>query len=97
MPLYTIVRDVAGLSDGEIDAAAIRAVICSFEYPGFHWIRSYLDRGKQELLCLYEAQDIAQIREHAARARIPAGEIHEVEQLLPDPYIEAAGSTAPAT
>lgn len=97
MPLYTIVRDVTGLSDGEIDAAAIRAVICAFEYPGFRWIRSYLDRDKQELLCLYEAQDIAQIREHAERSRIPAGEIREVEQLLPDPYIEAASSATPAT
>jgi len=92
MPLYTIVRDVAGLSDGEIDAAGVRAVICAFEYPGLRWIRSYLDRDQQELLCLYQADTVAQIREHAERARIPAGEIREVEEIVPHPHIAAHGA-----
>ncbi len=97
MPLYTIVRDVAGLSDGEIDAAGVRAVICAFEYPGLRWIRSYLDRDKQELLCLYEAENTTHIREHAERARIPAGEIREVEEIVPHPYVEAPGPAAATT
>lgn len=91
MPLYTITRDVDGLSDGDIHAAGVRAMICAFEYSGLKWIRSYLDRDRNEMLCLYVAENVEQLREHALRARIPAGEIREVEEIVPDPLLVAAG------
>lgn len=87
MPLYTIVRDLTGFSDGEIDAAAVRAVICAYEYPEMRWVRSYLDRARGEMLCLYSAASPEQLREHARRSRIPAGEIREVEEVVPAQFL----------
>jgi hypothetical protein len=92
MPFYTIVRDFKGVADSDIDAAAVRAVICAHEYPGMRWVRSYLDRERGEMLCLYEAQNADHVREHAKRARIPAGEIREIEVVTPDRFIAAAAS-----
>jgi hypothetical protein len=91
VPLYTIVRDVSGWADSDIDAAGVRAVICSYSYSEMRWIRSYLDRERGELLCLYEARNVEELREHAARSRIPAGEIRLVEEITSEPFFAAAG------
>lgn len=87
MPLYAILRNMAGLSDEEIDAAGYRAVICAIEYDGLRWVRSFLDRQREMMTCLYEASNEDQVREHSRRSRISCDEVREVEEVLPDPYL----------
>lgn len=87
MPMYAILRNMAGLSDEELDAAGYRAVACALEYEGLRWHRSILDRQRGTMICLYEARSEDEIREHAMRARIPCDEVREVEEVLPDPYL----------
>jgi len=87
MPLYAIRREVGQLTPDEVDAAALRAVICALEYDGLRWVRSFWDREHGLLNCLYEAQDAAQIREHSMRSNIPCDAVAEVQEILPETYL----------
>jgi len=60
------------------------------------WIRSYVvheSDGGLGTFCVYQASSPEKIREHAARADIPATDIFEVAETLvvrPDPVAVAA-------
>jgi len=60
------------------------------------WIRSYVvkeDDGTLGTVCIYQATDVAAIREHAQRVRMPAHEITPVLDTViirEDPKKEAA-------
>jgi hypothetical protein len=91
MPLFTIRREVPGADRTEIDAAAFRAIVCAYEYPGLRWVRSYWDAEAGELSCLYEAESAQQIEEHSRRSRIPCDAVREVIQFGPEEYAQIAG------
>ena len=89
MPIFTIRRRIPGLSQEDMAAAAFRAIGCAAEYPGMHWHQSYWDREAGVLTCVYEAGSVAQIEDHARRARIPCDDVREVTVVGPDDYIVA--------
>lgn len=96
MPLFLIRRNVPGMDQGEIDAAGYRAIMCAYEYPGMKWHRSYWDRQRGVLECLYECQDEAEVRSHAERSRIPCDDVREVVIIDPVAYTDEAGAEAAA-
>jgi hypothetical protein len=97
MPLFTIRREIPGLSREELDAAAYRAIMCAFEFPGMRWVRSYWDAPRGEITCLYEARDAEQIRDHAHRSRIPCDEVREVIEVAPEQYVRVESEKATGT
>lgn len=96
MTLYAIRREIGAMSPDEVDAAALRAIICALEYDGLRWVRSFWDRGHGRLDCLYEAQSAAQVREHSMRSNIPCDEVNEVSEILPDTYVRGSEVRTPA-
>ncbi|MCC6381408.1 MAG: DUF4242 domain-containing protein [Dehalococcoidia bacterium] len=87
MALFVVRRNVEGLGQEDIDAAAYRAIMCSYEYPGMKWHRSYWDSALGVLDCVYEAHDADEIREHAKRSRIPCDDVRPVEEIDPTTYL----------
>lgn len=91
MPLYTVRRDVGQITQEELDASAYRAIVCGYQFPEIKWVRSYWDRAAGQLLCLYEAKDVAQIEEHARQSRIPCDDVREITEFGPEPYVGVEG------
>jgi len=87
MPLYRIRREVGEISQEEMDAAAFRAILCAPQFPGMRWHRSYWDREAGRLDCFYEALTLRDVEEHARVARIPCDEIRQVDEVVPDTYV----------
>ena len=98
MKLYAIRRPRVGSTLEELQAAAARSKQVGDEEMSadIRWIRSYVVReqdGGLGTLCIYLASSPEKIREHAARAAIPATEIFDVADTLvvrPDPVAVAA-------
>ncbi len=87
MPLYRIRRDLGPTTEDEIDAAGFRAIVCAPQFPGVKWHRSYWDRAAGRLDCIYEANNIQDLEEHARASRIPCDEVLEVTEIRPDKYL----------
>jgi hypothetical protein len=87
LALFSIRRDVGDLTQEDVDASAFRATACAAEYEGLKWIRSYWDRKRGQILCLYEAEDERQLREHSDRSRIPCDDVQEIVVITPDEYL----------
>jgi hypothetical protein len=84
MPLYRVVRGFpTPLTDGDVDAARIRATTCAPRFPGVRWLRSFLERERKTLTCFYEAPDPDAIRRHAEAAKLPVDAVAEVVEILP--------------
>jgi hypothetical protein len=98
MQLYVIRRPSVGRTLEDLQAAAARSRHVGDEEMSadIRWIRSYVVReedGGLGTLCIYLASSPEKIREHAARAAIPATEIFDVADTLvvrPDPVAVAA-------
>ena len=98
MQLYVIRRPSVGRTLEDLHAAAARSRQIGDEEMSadIRWIRSYVVREKDGglgTLCIYLASSPEKIREHAARAAIPATEIFDVADTLvvrPDPVLAAA-------
>ena len=98
MQLYVIRRPSVGRTLEDLQAAAARSRQVGDEEMSadIRWIRSYVLREKDGglgTLCIYLASSPEKIREHAARAAIPATEIFAVADTLvvrPDPVLAAA-------
>ena len=98
MKLYAIRRYAGWDSPQSLEAAAGRSrqVGDKEMSDDVRWIRSYVVQehdGALGTICIYQASSPAKIREHAARAGIPATDIHEVADTLvvrPDPVAVAA-------
>ena len=98
MELYVIRRPGVGRTADEVQAAAARSRRVGDEEMSadIRWIRSYVvceQDGGLGTLCIYLASSPEKIREHAARAAIPATEIFDVADTLvvrPDPVAVAA-------
>ena len=97
MPLFMVRRNVPGISQEDMDAAAFRAITCAFYYSGLKWHRSFWDHDAGVLDCIYEAESAEELLAHAQRARIPCDEVREVDAFGPENYIgEAAAQQASA-
>ena len=98
MQLYVIRRPSIGHTLEDLQAAAGRSRQVGDEEMSddIRWIRSYVVHeadGGLGTVCIYEASSPEKIREHAARADVPAAEIVEVADTLvvrPDPVAVAA-------
>jgi hypothetical protein len=98
MELYVIRRPSVGETPGEVGAAAARSKRVGDDEMSadVRWIRSYVvpeSDGTLGTFCVYEASSPDKIREHAARAGIPATDIYPVAETLvvrPDPVAVAA-------
>jgi hypothetical protein len=98
MNLYVIRRPSGWRTPEQLEAAAARSKEVGDEEMSadIRWIRSYVvheSDGGLGTFCIYEASSPEKIREHAARAGIPASDIFEVADTLvvrPDPVAIAA-------
>jgi hypothetical protein len=98
MNLYVIRRPDVGRTPEEVQAAAARSRRVGDDEMSsdVRWIRSYVvqeDDGGLGTFCIYQASSPEMIREHAARAGIPASDIFEVADTVvvrPDPVAVAA-------
>jgi hypothetical protein len=86
MPLFLIKREVPGATQEEVDAAAFRALTCSFYFTGLRWVTSYWDHEAGVINCVYEAEAATDIFEHAQVARIPCNDVRPVENFGPGNY-----------
>lgn len=93
MNLYVIRRPSGWRSPEELQAAAARSKQIGDEEMSddIRWIRSYVvheSDGGLGTFCIYQASSPEKIREHAARAGIPATDVFEVADTVivrPDP------------
>ena len=93
MNLYAIRRPSGWRTPEELQAAAARSKQVGDEEMSadIRWIRSYVVReydGGLGTICIYQASSPEKIREHAARADIPATDIFDVVDTVivrPDP------------
>ena len=98
MELYVIRRPGVGRTADEVQAAAARSRRVGDEEMSadIRWIRSYVVQdqdGRLGTFCIYEASSEEKIREHAARAGIPATDVFPVVDTVivrPDPVALAA-------
>ena len=98
MNLYVIRRPSGWHSPESLQAAAARSKQVGDEEMSedIRWIRSYVVHeadGTLGSFCIYQASSPEKIREHAARAGIPATEIFPVADTVlvrPDPVAVAA-------
>jgi hypothetical protein len=98
MNLYVIRRPSGWRTSEQLQAAAKRSAQVGDEEMSsdIRWIRSYVVQesdGGLGTFCIYEASSPEKIREHAARAGIPASDIFEVADTVvvrPDPVAVAA-------
>jgi hypothetical protein len=95
--LYVIRRPYGWATAEELGIAAQRSRrVGDDEMPDdIRWIRSYVVReedGSLGTFCIYDASSPEKIREHAARADLPATDIFEVVDTVvvrPDPVAAA--------
>jgi len=98
MNLYVIRRPSGWHSPESLQAAAARSKQVGDEEMSedIRWIRSYVVHeadGTLGSFCIYQASSPEKIREHAARAGIPATDIFPVAETVlvrPDPVAVAA-------
>jgi Protein of unknown function (DUF4242) len=96
--LYVIRRPSGWRTPEQLRAAAARSAQVGDEEMSsdIRWIRSYVVHegdGGLGTFCIYQASSAEKIREHAARAGIPASDIFEVAETVlvrPDPVAVAA-------
>jgi len=84
MQLWMIERDVEGWSDDDLEAAGLRAKMCLGWYPDVFWVRSFHNRERSLVTCIYRATSEAALREHAQAAALPLTGIWQIEEILPD-------------
>jgi Protein of unknown function (DUF4242) len=98
MNLYVIRRPSGWRTPEQLQAAAARSARVGDEEMSsdIRWIRSYVVQesdGGLGTFCVYQASSPEKIREHAARAGIPATDIFDVADTVvvrPDPVAVAA-------
>ena len=98
MKLYAIRRRDGWTTPEELQATAARSRQVGDEEMSadIRWIRSYVvheSDGGLGTICIYQASSPEKIREHAARADIPATDIYDVVDTVivrPDPVLVEA-------
>jgi Nickel responsive protein SCO4226-like len=93
MQQYAIMRRSGWRTREELDGAGERSnAVREGEMAGqMRWIRSYFfeeDNGMLGTICIYEAESVDAVRQHARRARLPADEVLPIRETVvvrPDP------------
>lgn len=84
MPEFVIEREIPGvgsMTPAQLDAASRKSIEVIRDLgPGIRWMRSWVVNDK--IYCVYFAEDVELIREHARRAGIPANRIEAVRAML---------------
>jgi hypothetical protein len=84
MPKYMIEREIPGIGQAPKEAyqggARKSRAILSELGPEIQWVQSYVTGDK--LYCVYIAPNEDMIRQHAAKAGIPANKISEVKAII---------------
>jgi hypothetical protein len=91
--LVVIRRNVEGWTEDDLRSAALRAMMCSFEYPELTWVRTYWSAESGRTLCLFKTKDHEQAREHSARSRIPCDEVLDAVEYTPRDVLSAVSPT----
>ena len=98
MNLYVIRRPAGWQTPEQLQAAAARSKHVGDEEMSadIRWIRSYVvheTEGALGTFCIYQASSPEKVREHAARAGLPATDVLEVADTVlvrPDPVLAPA-------
>ena len=84
MRRYLIERAIPGagnLSAEELKTTALKSVQVLAELgPGVQWVQSYVLSDR--IVCIYYADSVEVLREHARCAGIPANDITEVQTVI---------------
>lgn len=84
MPKYVIEREIPGVGNlGQDDLKNISQKSCSVINeigPGIEWIESFVTNDK--IYCVYNAENIDLIKEHAQKGGFPANKIEEVRNVI---------------
>ena len=84
MKTYVIERDIPGA--GQFSAEKLKSIsetsctVLKEMGPSIQWIHSYVTDNK--IFCVYKAENIELIKEHAKRGGFPANAIYEVESVI---------------
>ena len=84
MKTYVIERDIPGA--GQFTPAKLKAIsqtsctVLTAMGPSIEWLHSYVTADK--IFCVYKAENIELIREHAKRGGFPANAIYEVDDVI---------------
>jgi hypothetical protein len=87
MPRFVIERVLpAGLTDADIDHAALRACEANASLAGVRWLHSNLALDNSKFFCEYEAPSVDAVREAARLAQVPCDTVTEVREVRPETY-----------
>jgi hypothetical protein len=84
MKTYVIERNIPGA--GQFSAEKLKSIsetsctVLKEMGPKIQWIHSYVTEDK--IFCIYKAENIELIREHAKRGGFPANAIYEVSSVI---------------
>ena len=84
MKTYVIERDIPGA--GQFTPEKLKAIsqtsctVLTAMGPSIEWIHSYVTADK--IFCVYKAENIELIKEHAKRGGFPANAIYEVDDII---------------
>jgi hypothetical protein len=84
MKTYVIERDIPGA--GQFTPAKLKAIsqtsctVLTSMGPSIQWLHSYVTADK--IFCVYKAENIELIKEHAKRGGFPANAIYEVDDVI---------------
>ena len=84
MKTYVIERDIPGA--GQFTQEKLKAIsqtsctVLTAMGPSIQWLHSYVTADK--IFCVYKAENIELIKEHAKRGGFPANAIYEVDDVI---------------
>jgi hypothetical protein len=84
--MYLVKRNIPGAGPHDYDAALFRALSCVYDFPGLQGVQSSWDREAAVAYCVYEAESVQPIHQHAALAHIPCDEVSAILATGPDTY-----------
>ncbi|MCM8558265.1 DUF4242 domain-containing protein [Sphingomicrobium sediminis] len=83
MPQFVIEREMPGagnLGPDDLKGASQKSCSVVDRIDGLEWVHSYVTGDK--IYCIYNADDAAQIRDHAEQSGFPANSIAEVRNVI---------------
>lgn len=84
MHTYVIERNIPGA--GEFSAAKLKTIsqtscaVLKEMGPGIQWLQSYVTDNK--IFCVYKAENIEMLKEHAQKGGFPINAVYEVENII---------------
>jgi Protein of unknown function (DUF4242) len=84
MPRFLIERDLPGA--GSLTAEEVRIVAAKSNQvlagmaPRAQWVQSFVTSDK--VYCVYLAEDVATVCEHADRVGVPVGAVNEITSII---------------